>query len=149
MRAKHWTAAVLLLAGTSMAQAELTIEQGWVRAMPPTQKMTAGYATLTNAGESTVTVAGASSPIAKMSELHTTVKEGDRRRMVPLDPVTLEPEQQFTFTPGGPHVMLMGVSTMPTEGSEVALCFELADGSEACATVPVTRSNPWGQSHHH
>lgn len=149
MRRTHWTAAALLLTGASLAGAELTIEQGWVRAMPPTQKMTAGYATLTNNGDAAVTIAGAKSPIAKLSELHTTVKDGDRMRMVPLDPVTIEPGQQFTFTPGGPHVMLMGVSTMPAEGTEVELCFDLADGREACASVPVTRGSPAVHSHHH
>jgi copper(I)-binding protein len=149
MNRMKWTTAALLMAGASTVNAELTIEDAWVRAMPPTQKMTAGYATITNSGDEAVTVAGASSPIAKMSELHTTVKDGDRMRMVPLDPVTLEPGQQFTFTPGGPHVMLMGVASMPSEGTEVEFCFEMADGSHACTKAPVSRGNPSGHGHHH
>ncbi|MEE4203373.1 MAG: copper chaperone PCu(A)C, partial [Halieaceae bacterium] len=76
MNRMKWTTAALLMAGASTVNAELTIEGAWVRAMPPTQKMTAGYATITNSGDEAVTVAGASSPIAKMSELHTTVKDG-------------------------------------------------------------------------
>jgi hypothetical protein len=123
------------------ALADLLIRDAWVRAMPPTQRMTAGYATVENIGEGALTITGAGSPIAAIAELHTTIESNGTTRMTPLAPITLEPGESFTFAPGGPHVMLMGVNPMPAPGNTVELCFAAGE-SKTCAEVPVSRSAP-------
>lgn len=143
----------LLLATSAAAHAEVSLDAPWVRAMPPTQKMTAGYATLVNDSQQAITVVGARSPIARVAELHTTEARGDSMRMVPLTPVDIAPGEVFHFAPGGPHVMLMGVQQMPAAGSSVELCFTLASGDAICADAAVSRSAPEGSVdsdvHHH
>ena len=132
--------AAALAAPATMAQ--LSIESAWVRAMPPSQKMTAAYATVTNNGETPLVINGASTPIAGISELHTTIEIDQRMRMVPLDPIALEPGESFEFAPGGPHVMLMRVTEMPEEGSEVELCFEFSAAAPQCGIATVGREKP-------
>lgn len=146
MKITHLTTALLLTAST-LSHGAVLVDNAWVRAMPPSQTMTAGYAKLTNTGPAPVTIDGGSSPIATTTELHTTIKEGDQRRMVPLAPVTIPPGESFLFTPGGPHVMLMGVTAMPGEGSTTTLCFTVVDGEAVCSNAQVQRS--MGAGHHH
>ena len=50
---------LLMVAGlmlASGASADSAISGAWVRAMPPTQSMTAGYLTVTNRGERAITI---------------------------------------------------------------------------------------------
>ncbi len=141
-----------LLAPTAVwaEDATLSLDNFWVRAMPPTQKMTAGYGTVTNTGSQPVTITGASADFAANTELHESVQVGDTVRMVAMEPRTLAPGDALQFAPGGAHLMLMGIQQMPAADSTVAICIELAGGTTACANAPVLRSAPSGDatSHH-
>ncbi len=142
MKIPATTAALLALSTSLTALADVSVEAPWVRAMPPTHKMTAGYATLVNNTEKAIVIVGASSPIADRAELHTTEQHGDSMRMVALEPITIMPGAQFQFAPGGPHVMLMGVQNMPAAGTSVELCFALASDDAVCAEAPISRGAP-------
>lgn len=135
-------AAVTSLAAlASVAQAEVALEQFWVRAMPPTQKMTAGYGVVRNTGQESITITGGSAAFAGRVEMHTTVRDGDSVRMVPMEPTSLAPGEALTLEPGGPHMMLMGVADMPAADTEVKLCVTTSSGDQ-CTTAPVLRSAP-------
>ena len=138
--------ATALIANASLA--ELAVSDSWIRAMPPTQKMTAAYGTVTNNGSEPVTINGASAEFAHMAELHTTIHENGSARMEPLGDIALKPGESFTFKPNGPHVMIMGVTTMPAEGTEATFCFTTTGGESACSTAPVTRGAPGGHHQH-
>ena len=122
--------------------AQLELESFWVRAMPPTQQMTAGYGTVTNTGSTAVTITGISADFAPMAEMHETVSEGDSVRMVAMQAPQLAPGASLRFVPGGAHVMLMGIEQMPAANSQVEICLLLDDGTESCTNAPVLRSAP-------
>ena len=72
--------------------------------------------------------------------------------MVQLDAVTLAAGETAALMPGGQHIMLLGVTTPPPEGSLVELCLLLKDGAERCTSAPVQRHPPTAaleQSGHH
>jgi periplasmic copper chaperone A len=118
------------------------IENAWVRALPPTQKMTAGYLRLSNNGESAFSVVGASSDIAKMVEIHTTVEVEGLMRMQQLESVAVGPGESVEFSPGGTHLMFMGLLRMPRPGEEVQICLQLASGGEVCTVASAQKSGP-------
>lgn len=114
----------------------LRIEGGWVRAMPPTQRMTAAYMSIRNAGAEPVSVTGASASSAADVSLHTTRRDGDRVRMEAVDTITIAPGETATLAPGGMHVMLMGLERMPAAGEQVELCLQSSAG-QYCEMLPV------------
>jgi len=62
----RFVASALLLAAAT-AKADINWENVWVRAMPPTQTMTAAYGVITNGGTDTVIINGGSADFASGS----------------------------------------------------------------------------------
>lgn len=142
-----FTAALALLAGT--ARAELTISNAWVRAMPPTQRMTAAYMDLHNAGTDAVTIRGVTADGVGEASLHQTRREGDRVRMEAVEVLTVPAGGHLSLAPGGLHLMLMGLASMPAAGEVMRLCLEL-DRDAVCSDAEVRRDAPaaaGGHSH--
>ena len=133
---------------TLSAQAQLNLESFWIRAMPPGQPMTAGYGTIINSSDGPTTILGASVTFADKVEFHETVTVDDAVRMQPMEGLTLEAGESLTLTPGGAHLMIMGVTTMPSEGANVALCVQTND-EETCTKAPVMRQAPAAMDMHH
>lgn len=121
----------------------------WVRALPPGQPNTAAYVTVTNGGSAAVTIVGGNADIAETVEIHTTREVDGFQRMEQLFEVQLAPGQSKAFTPGGMHLMLLGLERMPALGEEVSFCLTLAGGGEACTTAEVRKSAGGEQSHEH
>ena len=57
--------AILSVGITLSAQAQLTLESFWIRAMPPGQPMTAGYGTIIISSDGPTTILGASVTFAE------------------------------------------------------------------------------------
>ena len=124
----------------------LRIEDAWVRAMPPGQRMSAAYMRIV-AGDQAVLVRGVSSPIGTAS-LHETQTIDGRRRMRPLDALPLAAGAAATLAPGGRHIMLTGLTQTPREGEFVRLCLH-TDRGTICTEASV-RGRPAsgaGRSH--
>jgi copper(I)-binding protein len=126
----------------------LTVEGAWVRALPPTQSMTAGYLTVTNNGREAVRIVGAAASGAGRTELHESRAEGGAMRMVPVAVLPLAPGESASFEPGGLHLMLKDLERMPAPGETVRLCLITDDGEPSCAEAAVRRDAPAGGQHH-
>ena len=138
-------AALSGLSFIASAQSALTIDGAWVRAMPPTQKMTAAYGTLTNTSEAPITLSGVKSTLGDASLHETTVEDG-QSRMRSVSELQLAPGESAELAPGGMHIMLMGLSRAPREGEAIELCLELGD-TDQCFKADVRRGAP-GDGHH-
>ena len=122
--------AALLLSGAAAplaADEALRIEDAWVRAMPPGQRMSAAYMRIV-AADQAVLVRGVSSPIGTAS-LHETQTIDGRRRMRPLDALPIAAGAAATLAPGGRHIMLTGLTHTPREGEFVRLCLHTDRGT--------------------
>lgn len=138
------------LALVAQASPDLVVENPWVRALPPTQPTTAAYMTLTNRGESDISVVGARADIAQTVEIHTTGKIDSYMRMEQLQSLRVAPGESLQLAPGGTHLMLLQLARMPVPGETVRLCLELASGGEVCteAEVRKTAANQPTHDHH-
>lgn len=144
-----FSAALLAMSavGSAVAQAqELAVRDPWVRAMPPTQRMTAAYMTLSNEGSTVIHVTGVRAAAADAS-LHATRRDGDRMRMEAVPEITLQAGESVELAPGGLHVMLMGMESVPAAGESVQLCIDSSVG-ERCVDAPVRREAAPAQHHH-
>ncbi len=111
--------------GTRSA-AGLEIEDARVREPVPGRTMTAGYFTARNRADQAVTLVAVSSPAAASVEMHVSEQDGDMMRMRQLDSVEIGAGETVRFEPGGRHLMLFGIESLPEEG--IDLVFERSDG---------------------
>jgi hypothetical protein len=115
---------------------EISVENGWVRATPGGNEVTAAYFTLVNAGGADRLVGAASAQLSEI-QLHASIEENGVMRMEPLhDGVTIPAGGEAVFAPGGQHLMLFGAADL-TLGDTVCieLDFETADDRIACLPV--------------
>ena len=127
---------------------EVRIDHAWVRAMPPGQRNTAAYLAVTNRGSSPLEIVGATTDLANRAEIHVSREVDGYVRMEQLHSLALPPGQTVQLSPGGKHLMLLGLKEMPVPGSTARLCLSFADGQSACVDAPVQKS-PAGSANHH
>lgn len=146
-----WALAVGLVPGVVFATqpVNLELERAWVRALPPTQTLTAGYLSVINRGDEAVVITGASTPLADRAEIHRSVQADGYARMERVQQVELGAGQRLEFSPGGLHLMLLDMPRMPAPGETAPLCLLLEDGSEHCVEAEVRKAEPGkGHAHH-
>jgi copper(I)-binding protein len=127
----------------------MTVEDAWVRAMPPTQKNTAAYFAVKNTGDGELVITGATSDSAQDAQIHHSRQVDGYMRMERLESILLAPGETVEFTPGGIHLMLLGLERMPAVGSAVNLCLLLASGPAVCVDAPVRKSAGESSHAHH
>ena len=149
------TAAILALAG-AVAGAEphdlgaaahggpIQVDSAWARPGLP-GGTSAAYFVLVNQGTEPVRLVGASSPVARETQIHRTVLEErpgpdgtphQIMRMEPAGTLVLLPGDELTFQPGGLHVMFLHLIEPLEAGGRVGLTL-LFDGVD-----PITLDLP-------
>ena len=139
----------ILVFVTGPALAEVQLSSAWIRALPPTQPVTAAYLKVMNHGEQAVTITGARVEGVGRVEMHTSREVEGLVRMEQLSTLMLAPGQTWSFAPGGTHLMLFDLVTMPQPGDSREVCLQLASGPEACARADVRKNAGENQHDHH
>lgn len=101
----------------------------------PGMTMSAGYLTLTNNSDDTITITRVSSPNFASVMLHESVVEDGIARMRSLDKIEVRAGTSTIFEPGGKHLMLM----RPME-LDAPVALQFYDGPTLLLTV--TSSEP-------
>ena len=123
---------LLALPASAQPAGELTITRPWTRAAG--QNGTgAGFLGIGNAGRAADRLIGASAPIARVTEIHTHVREGDILRMRPVEAIEIPAGQTVTLQPGGFHLMLIGLKEPLIQGQAVPVTLRF----ERVGEVPV------------
>jgi len=131
-------ACLLVLTGCArQAEGPLAFEDARVRALLPGTDKTVGYFRVRNTSDAPVVLVGARAPGVRAVEFHTTIRDGDTVRMRRLEEVVVAPGETAEFSPGGRHLMLFGVTTLPdglaitlldAAGTEYVQTFTTFDG---------------------
>ena len=127
--------ALLLVAGTVQA-AGLVFEDPWIRAAPPGADVLAGYATLHNVGDTSLTITGGRSADFERVELHEMKMEAGVMKMRALGGIALAAHGDVTLAPGGTHLMLVEPKRALKIGDVVEV--ELVDASGAAHAARFT-----------
>lgn len=107
----------------------LEITAPFTRATLPNAPVAGGFFTITNTGDSADRLVSVTSPIARQSQIHEMSMEGDVMKMRQLsDGLVIPAGESVTLSPGGYHLMFMGLSAPVKEGDlvPVTLTFEKA-----------------------
>jgi copper(I)-binding protein len=127
----------------STAKSGIQLENAWARRAPAMAHGGSGahgatghgdagngavYVTIVNHGGSADALVGATTDVAKAVELHETVQEGGVMKMRPVPRFEVPAGGRLEMKPGGPHVMLLGLTRdlKPGDTVSVTLTFEKA-----------------------
>ena len=121
---KHIAISLCLLAA-SLAQAQVTVKDAWVRGTVPQQKASGAFMQLTS--EKDVRLVAAKSPVANVVEIHEMVMDKDVMKMRQIPGLDLVPGRVLELKPGGYHVMLLDLKAQLKGGDLVPITLTFED----------------------
>ncbi|MDB5808876.1 MAG: hypothetical protein JWN94_998 [Betaproteobacteria bacterium] len=119
----------------SVAAADVTVSDAWVRATAPGQTVGGAYFKIQSA--QTAYLVGASSTAAKVVEVHQMSLENNVMKMRPLPRLELPAGSAVELKPGGYHLMMMGITRPLVKGDKVDLKLIVEDKTGRRQTVDV------------
>jgi copper(I)-binding protein len=129
------TAAAYALCAAATAQAQVEIDEPWVRATVAQQTATGAFMRLTSRSDSALVQA--ESPAARHVEIHEMAMENDVMKMRQIDRISLPAGKVVELKPGSYHIMLIELSKQIKEGDHIplTLTFQRADGKRETMRV--------------
>lgn len=115
-----FSAALLLMPLQAMAS-DITIEGAWVRLPPPVADTAAAYMTIRNNGARNIEILDIDTTVAKKPEFHAMEMHGDMMHMQKMKKVIIPAGGGITFSPGGNHVMLVGLTGKLKAGEHILI----------------------------
>ena len=111
--------------GAAAPAGPIAVEAAWLRQPPPGADVAGGYATITNTGDEDDVLLGASVSFAGRVEVHEMSVVDGLMRMSPVaGGLPIPAGESVTLSPGGYHLMLLGLSDAPKKGDHVPITFE-------------------------
>ncbi|MCW8883625.1 MAG: copper chaperone PCu(A)C [Motiliproteus sp.] len=124
---------------TSVSSGGISVQQGWVRAVPWVAKNTAAYMTIISSRTDNDQLLSASTPVAESVEVHRIVKTGRMMEMQRVDDLEIPAAGEVELKPGGYHLMLIGLKPVPAEGETVSLTLHFKAAGAPVVDLPVRR----------
>ena len=139
--------------GLAASASGFSVEDAYIRAMPPGRTATAAYLSLSNNSDRDCSIIGGSTDIAAKLEIHQQLNSDGMMKMRPVAAVTVAAGEALLFRPGGFHLMLLGVEAelVPGESHPLSLLTEDCGTIEMIAVVRslFQRSAPGEKAHDH
>jgi len=124
-----FTAALVIpaFAHDTFTLGDIEISGGFTRATLPNAPVGGGYITIVNHGSADDTLIAATSPAAEEVQLHEMKMEGEVMKMNELpDGIPVPAGATVTLSPGGLHLMMMGLKAPLVEGETVPVTLTFA-----------------------
>lgn len=139
MSLKTILAAAAALALAAPAFAEIEIKDAYARAAMANAKAGAAFMHIVNTGSEDDRLIGASSDIAKKTELHTHIDAGDGiMKMVEVEEGFPVPAGgMHMLKRGGDHVMFMGLTGPMNDGESVVVTLTFEKAGDMTVEIPV------------
>ena len=130
---------ILLLIFPASAFAELDIGDAWIKNLPPTIPVRAGYMTIHNAQTHAISIIAIRSDAFASVEIHRTIEQDGMMRMEPVPTLIIEPDSTVQLAPGGLHLMMMNPTEPTKPGDTLKIEIELDDGSTQSLNMTVKK----------
>jgi len=133
---------LLLILGLMLptsALAELDIVDAWIKNLPPTVPVRAGYMTIHNPGAAAVGIVSIRSDAFASVEVHRSVMKDGMMHMEPVAALNIAPGATVQLAPGGYHLMMMQPLQATRPGQRIEIVLQFDDGSEQRLTMTVIK----------
>jgi len=125
-------ALALVLVASAAAEGiadKITVQDPYVRAVPPVVKTSAAFMQLQNSDAVERILVGASTPASATVELHTHTLDDGVMRMRQVPNIRLPANETVSLKPGGLHIMLFDLHAPLNVGDQVPITLTFDDGS--------------------
>ena len=109
---------------------EFQIRSAWIKNLPPSVQVRAGYMTIHNPQTYPSKIVALSSNAFASVEIHRTVEKDGMVSMEWVPELTIPANATVQLAPGGLHLMLMQPAAPTKPGTMIAITIQLEDGSE-------------------
>ena len=139
----------LLVAPLARGEGKISVKDPWVRLNPPGTSITAAYLVIENPAARADELISVSCACSAEGSLHVIeMKEGsDSMVMKEVPSIAVPPGASVALSPGGSHVMLMGLSG--DMGESVVLELRFRSGARISVTAPVLDPSAAQKRSHH
>ncbi len=121
----------------AMKMEGVQVHQAWVRAVPPSSKMSAAYMVIHNNGMDDDHLVSAESDVAKSVELHNVRQKGEMMEMYQVKSIGIPAQGMRELKPGSYHVMLIGLTRPLKSGDEVEVTLNFMHAGAVKVKAPV------------
>ncbi|MDP1540805.1 MAG: copper chaperone PCu(A)C [Moraxellaceae bacterium] len=139
----------LLLIVSPPGFAQVSVEDAWIREVPPGSPAAAVFMVISNASDKVVRVISMTSPIAKRVEWHDMKRDNGLMRMTQRKVIELPANGRVQLQPGGSHVMLLDMNNAPAPGGKVPVIFSLDNGQQLTVNAVVRKTDLRQPKHNH
>jgi len=126
----------LLISTFSAIADSLIVTEAWIKNLPPSVPMRAGYMKLENTSAKSINIIGVKSDIFMHVDIHETVEKNGMMSMQPLSPLTVPTDSTVELAPGGIHLMMMQPQQTLKPGDRVSITLQFDD--ERVQTLQMT-----------
>jgi copper(I)-binding protein len=123
----------------SPSQDAIAVRHPWARATPRGAKTGAVYMILMNNAAKADRLVSATTPLADKVRFHSTSEENGVSRMREMPSVAIPPEGKVTFSPGGMHIMVVGLKQPLREGETFSLTLTFEKAGKKDVTIPIAK----------
>ncbi len=126
----------------SSADSAIAVQDAWIREAPPNATVLAGYMTLDNRSDESLSLVSASAAAFHEIMIHRTEQKDGMTQMTHQEQVIIPANGKVLFVPGGYHLMLMNPKQPLSVGDQVTVSFIFGDQSELSAIFKVRKNMP-------
>ena len=123
----------------AVSYAELQISDAWIRDMPPTVSVRAGYLTIHNPESSPLKIVAIESKAFKKIEIHQTIEQDGTMRMERVLNLNIPANSTLPFAPGGLHLMMMQPVESIDRGVNIQITLIFEDGDKQSIELVVKK----------
>ena len=132
----------LLLVGTPKeflftSENSLIMHGGYTFSSFKNQKSAAVYLTMINNSKSDLEIISLNTEVAKKTEIHEIIEEGDITKMRKIDKPTVKEGETIFFQPGGKHIMLFGLNKELKDKEKFSIFFVTSDNNNFSTEIMV------------
>ena len=121
---------LLLIIFPLVSMADLEFNNGWIRNLPPTVPVRAGYLEIFNSGNEAVSIKSIQSKSFETIEVHQTIMKDGMMHMQPVPDLSIDPGSTIILRPGGMHLMMMHPVEPTKLGDEIRIDVMLSDDTQ-------------------
>ena len=127
----------------------ISVQDAWIRGIPPSATTTAAFMTIHNIGSDDAFLKSAGCDVAESVQIHTMEQVGEIMKMKEVSELRIPANGQTILAPKGYHIMLIGLVRPINEGETIPLSLNFADGATVAVDVVVKKWESMSPVTHH
>ena len=143
------TSSLLMMATNAWGAEQIDIENPWIRSAPPTATVLAGYMTIRNHSDHSITFTSANSPAFKSVQLHRTTLHNGMMHMETVKTLPINSKDSVQLEPGSYHLMLSNPKQPIKTGDSIPLTLHFGNTTQSINLVVKQDDETPTNTHHH